>query len=194
MSRYLACFFLLGLSACSSISTVPSNKAAQSSPADIAAWSLDGRIGVQGGADGKAWQANLHWEHDPIQDRLRLSGPLNQGLVSIVSQGKLLYVNEGDGVSEMSRDAGSMLRKRLGFAVPIDSLRYWILGVPDPGSPSIAIKAAVGDSPAGFQQLGWQVTPLHAGNFGGWLLPQKLIVKGSAVKLKILADQWEIIK
>ena len=102
-------------------------------------------------------------------------------------QKDLIYVNEGNGVTSLSRDPDAMLRQRLGFAVPLSSLRYWVLGVPDPD------KAAqmVGDA-QGFQQAGWRIVPDKLASVDGWMLPQKLSVQGAGVKLKILADTWDL--
>lgn len=153
------------------------------------AWRMEGRIGVQTGED--AWQANLFWEHDAAQDRLRVSGPLSQGMVSIVLQKDLIYINEGNGVTELSRDPEAMLKERLGFAVPLSSLRYWILGAPDPGSPHTPFHAGDGSS-QGFRQSGWTIRLEHFMTVQERMLPQKMVVQGSGVKLKIVADSWEI--
>ena len=93
MSRLLWLFLMLA--GCASMQEQSKTKV----PSSIRSWSMDGRIGVQS-SEG-AWQANLYWEHDPAQDRLRISGPLNQGLVSIVVQKDLIYVNEGEGVTTL---------------------------------------------------------------------------------------------
>lgn len=173
------------LPGCTTVNTVSEPVVLPDTPASIQNWSMDGRIGVQ--AAEKAWQANLYWEHDPSQDRLRISGPLSQGLVSIVVQKDLIYVNEGNGVTSLSRDPDAMLRQRLGFAVPLSSLRYWVLGVPDPDKAA----QTVGDA-QGFQQAGWRIVPDKLASVDGWMLPQKLSVQGAGVKLKILADTWDL--
>jgi len=110
----------------------------------------------------------------------------NQGLVSIVVQKDLIYVNEGDGVTTLSRDPDAMLRQRLGFAIPLTSLRYWVLGVSDPDEASVSL------SKAGFRQLGWEVVVDELTPVSGWNLPQKLRVQGAGVRLKILADTWDV--
>ncbi len=179
--RFLPFLLLIG---CASVQTTPAPGALSKTPASIQSWSMEGRIGVQS-TDG-AWQANLYWEHDPIQDRLRISGPLSQGLVSIVVQKDLIYVNEGNGVTALSHDPDAMLRQRLGFAIPLASLRYWMLGVSDPGKASAPMKTG------GFRQLDWQISPDRFTVVAGWTLPQKLRVQGLGVKLKILADTWNI--
>lgn len=176
------------LAGCATVNTVPQPVVLPDSPASIRAWSVDGRIGVQ--TVDQAWQANLYWEHSPEQDRLRISGPLSQGLVSIVVQKDLIYVNEGNGMTQLSRDPDAMLRQRLGFAVPLTSLRYWMLGVPDPDRSSRAVPG--GEDGGGFEQAGWQIFPAALASVDGWMLPRKLRAQGAGVKLKILADDWQL--
>ena len=86
----------------------------------------------------------------------------------------------------MSRNPDAMLRQRLGFAIPLTSLRYWILGVSDPEKKSVSLATG------GFKQAGWEVASDKLTMVDGWMLPQKLRVQGAGVKLKILADSWDI--
>lgn len=170
------------------LARVPSLSQTQASLYTLKSWRMDGRIGVQTGSD--AWQANLFWEHDATQDRLRVSGPLSQGMVSIVIQQDLIFINLGEGRTELSHNPEALLRERLGFSVPLPSLRYWILGLPDPAR---AYTTASGGGPwNGFQQSGWTVVLERFLDVGSRLLPQKIRVQGGEVRLKIVADNWEI--
>jgi outer membrane lipoprotein LolB len=155
----------------------------------LESWRMEGRLGVQTSSD--AWQASLFWEHEPAQDRLRVSGPLSQGMVSIVVQKDLILINEGNGVTHTSRDPDALLRERLGFVVPLASLRYWILGVPDPAQSAVPLPAVSGAS-SGFEQAGWLVRVERSRDLENRKLPQKLQVQGHGVKLKIVSDIWEI--
>lgn len=168
---------------------VPRSDVARESLYALKVWRMDGRIGVQTAHD--AWQANLYWEHDPNQDRLRISGPLSQGMVSIVLQKDLIYINEGNGVTQLSRDPDAALRERLGFTVPLSSLRSWILGVPDPAQGYVPLSAGEG-TPGGFRQSGWVVSLDQLMSAGSHSVPRKLRVQGLGIKLKIIADTWEI--
>ena len=185
-SAGLAAFALAG---CATVATVSKPVDIPDSPASLQAWILDGRIGAQ--ATSQAWQANLYWEHAPTQDRLRISGPLSQGLVSIVVQKDLIYVNEGKGGETLSRDPDALLKQKLGFVVPLTSLRYWMVGIPDPDY-SFEIMGAGDDAAAGFRQAGWVIHPQNLGNVDGWMLPQKIRAEGPGVKLTILADNWTL--
>jgi outer membrane lipoprotein LolB len=162
---------------------------AQQSLYSLKAWRLEGRIGVRTSDD--AWQANLFWDHDAAQDKLRVSGPLSQGMVSIVVQEDLIYINEGNGVTELSHAPEAKLRERLGFAVPLSSLRYWMLGVPDPDLAYTPMPGGEGAA-HGFQQAGWAIRVDRLTDVGSRRLPQKVRAEGSGVKLKIITDRWEI--
>lgn len=156
---------------------------------DLKAWRLEGRIGVQTAND--AWQANLFWEHDADQDRLRVSGPFSQGMVSIILQKDLIYINEGGGVTELSRDPDAMLKERLGFAVPLSSLRYWIVGLPDPNHTHMPVYGESG-SLLGFRQAGWTLRFQSYTTVEDRVMPQKMAIQGGDVKLKLVADNWRI--
>lgn len=155
------------------------------SPVKLAKWVMDGRIGVHSSND--SWQANLVWGHDERQDRLRLSGPLSQGLITIIVQKDLIYINEGDGVEHLAREPEAALRAKLGFSVPLRSLRYWVLGVPN---PEVSWQVVSPETRGAFEQEGWRVTPSGRSAMGEYSLPERLLVEGSGIRLKIVVDQW----
>ena len=67
---------------------------------------------------------------------LTLDGPLGIGGVQVNSQGETLEVVNAHGEHIGNDLARAELRTRLGFDVPLASLRYWILGVPRPDAPA----------------------------------------------------------
>ena len=150
---------------------------------NLEAWRMDGRIGVQ--AKDEAWQAHISWTHEPRQDRLLIQGPLNQGMVSIVLRKGLIYINEGHGEAELSHEPEQTLRKRLGFSVPLYSLRYWLLGMPDPDADSTP-------TASGFDQSGWSLSIDDLRAVQRYRLPGKLKIQGGDVKLKLVVDDWTI--
>lgn len=189
MSR-VSCLVLLVLSlaGCATFQGDVGEKPATQSPDHLVNWGMEGRIGVHAAKD--SWQADLVWSHDLRQDRLRLSGPLSQGLVSIILQSDLIYINEGDGIDHLARDPEAALKARLGFAVPLKSLRCWILGIPNAEEPWQPLASG----PAGaFAQQGWSIVPSNPVTVGGYSLPGRLVVEGGGVRLKIIVDQWNPI-
>jgi outer membrane lipoprotein LolB len=163
--------------------TLPSQPAKQALLA-LKTWKLEGRIGVQTREDG--WSANLFWEHEGGQERLRISGPFSQGMVSIIVQKDLIYINEGHGAAQSSTDPEALLQARLGFAVPLRSLRYWVLGAPNPETPFTPLTGA------GFAQEGWRLAFQEFIQQDGLELPRKFSVANPSVKLKLIVDAWSV--
>ena len=150
-------------------------------------WTLDGRIAVKAGKEG--WNANLFWEHDGSQERLRIYGPFNQGAVSIILQNNRVYINEGNGNVTSSPDPDDLLKIRLGFSVPLSSLRFWLLGIPAPDSE---YRAQLDDKGGliGFEQQAWVLGFENFENVGNFVMPKKMTVQGNQVRLRLVVDEW----
>ena len=150
-------------------------------------WTLDGRIAVKAGKEG--WNANLFWEHDGGQDRLRISGPFSQGAVSIILQGQSVYINEGNGTAISSHDPDDLLQKRLGFSVPLGSLRFWVLGLP---APDKDYRAELDDEGGlkGFEQQAWVLGFENYETLGNFVMPKKMTIQGNQVRLRLVVDEW----
>ena len=193
-SRLLApvCGLLVvsGLSGCATFmggNLLPRSTEAQQQLYASKAWTLEGRIAVKSGNEG--WSANLFWEHDGGQERLRLYGPFGQGAVSIILQNQMIYINEGNGVVNSSRDPEELLTRKLGFSVPLGSLRYWVLGLP---APDISYQAELDDKGGlkGFQQQAWVLGFENFENVGNFVMTQKMTIQGSQVRLRLVVDEW----
>lgn len=182
---------LLGLSGCAAMRREPAGMAEQQALVGrLGKWKLEGRIAVRTTQD--AWQANLVWEHEGKQDRLRFSGPLNQGMVSIILQEDLIFINEGNGVERMSRDPDALLTEKLGFSVPLASLRYWILGVPAPFEKSAAMELDSAGRLRHLRQSDWSLDFERYGYWDGISLPQKILIRNPELRIRLFADEWTI--
>lgn len=158
--------------------------------AGLKRWRLEGRIAVQTPDD--AWQASLAWDHDGRQDRLRVFGPLNQGTVSIVLQDDLILINQGDGNERISRDPDALLKEKLGFSIPLRSLRYWVLGVSAPGEASVEMEQYPDGRLKRLKQAEWSLDYERYRLWDRFMLPQKMLIQGRTLRLKLFADEWVI--
>ena len=67
--------------------------------------------------------------------------------------------------------------------VPVRSLRYWVIGLPEPTSPYIA-------TATGFTQAGWLIDYKQMQSVDKQSMPHKITVSNEQVKLKLIIDQW----
>lgn len=146
-------------------------------------WSLDGRVALTGVED--SWTADLAWAHRHDDEQIKLSGPLGQGAMKIHLSGNRVTVAQGDDKVESSDDPEGFVNQRLGLFVPVTSLRYWVLGLPEPGLD-------FEETDKGFRQSGWTIVFQSMQPVGQLLLPRKMSVTNDRVKLKLIINQWTL--
>lgn len=152
-----------------------------------AAWQLDGRAAVAVGKQG--WQASLNWTQNGPSSEVHLAGPLGVGSLVLKKTPAGLSLNgapPGDAVL-------AQLQERLGFALPLDELRFWLLGVPDPAEP-FALARDAQDRARSLSQAGWTVDYDRYLGVDGDLLPGHLVMSRDDVRVKIAADHWVGVK
>jgi outer membrane lipoprotein LolB len=151
---------------------------------------LKGRVAVATGATG--FNANLRWTQDADTAHLTLEGPLGVGGVQVNASGDTLEVINSRGEHIGNDLARAELRTRLGFDVPLASLRYWILGVPRPGAPveeSLNLEQQRLD---GLTQDGWHVAYDAYVDAHGQTLPARLTLEREAVRVRLVVDDWQL--
>ena len=144
-------------------------------------WSFEGRLGLTGIKD--SWQANINWQHRSSNEEIRLSGPLGQGATIIKLTGTLVTIDRGNDKIQTSLEPEAFISQQLGMFVPVRSLRYWVIGVPEPGSPYV-------EAGLGFRQAGWLIEYKQMQRVNVQNMPRRITVTNEKVKLKIMIDQW----
>lgn len=146
-----------------------------------------GRIGVHAGDEG--FNGQFWWRQDGVVFRARISGPLGAGTVFINGDGGEITVTGRDGVVTELHDAEAELRQMYGWTIPVTSLRFWALGIPDPASPA---EIEFGDDGrlAKLHQRNWQVDITQYREGGGQLLPRRLTAVNNDVKVRLVIDNW----
>jgi len=147
-------------------------------------WQLGGRAAVAVGTQG--WQATLNWRQRDRESELHLAGPFGVGAVVITRTSAGLSLNgapPSDAVLEQ-------LQQRLGFDLPLDYLRYWLLGVPDPGAASDVERNAQ-DRAQHLTQADWTIDYDRYMPVDGDLLPAQLVLNHEGVRVRIAVEHWE---
>jgi outer membrane lipoprotein LolB len=151
-------------------------------------FSLKGRVAVATGKEG--FNAGMRWTQEGASSRVSLEGPLGVGGVQITADGSKLSIVTSKGEHLDSDAARAELGSRLGFEPPISSLRYWILGVPDPAQPSKEVVDQQQQRLQGLEQDGWQIDYSSYVPVGSEWLPARLTLQRAGVRVRVLVDGW----
>lgn len=150
---------------------------------------LNGRVAVAVGTQG--FNAGLRWTQSGAVTQLALTGPLGAGGVEVTANGDDLSVVTSNGRHLGNAAARTQLEDKLGFEPPLASLRYWVLGVPDPAAPA----SLQFDSQQRVTQLtqdGWQVDYTAYMPVGAEWLPRLLTLRRQAVRVRMVVDGWQL--
>jgi outer membrane lipoprotein LolB len=181
---FICWIIVLVLSGCSSITLEHEpaySKHARELLYNLDIWLFNGRLAITGQND--SWSANVNWRHAVDKEEIKLSGPLGQGATIIKLSNDFVSVDRGDGKVQTSEQSEEFVNQQLGVFVPINSLRYWVIGLPEPSQSFV-------ETSDGFTQADWLVRYAQMQAVNGQSMPRKMTVSNSRVKLKLIIDQW----
>jgi outer membrane lipoprotein LolB len=84
----------------------------------------------------------------------------------------------------------AQLQERLGFVLPLDHLRFWLLGVPDPGATFDLMRNSQ-DRASQLSQDGWIIDYDRYMPVDGDSLPAHLVLTRESVRVRIAVDRWQ---
>lgn len=150
-------------------------------------WEFSGRIAVKTATDG--FNGKLRWAQESDAFEATASGPLGAGAVRIAGDGRSVVLTDKDGVRTELDDAELDFRLRYGWTIPVQSLRYWALGVPDPAAPADTVIDENGQL-SSLQQRDWSVTFSRYAEGGGQMMPKVLTAENSDTRVRLVIDYW----
>jgi outer membrane lipoprotein LolB len=150
-------------------------------------WEFIGRIAVKASDEG--FNGKFNWTQNDDAFNATVGGPLGIGTVRIEGDGRSVVLTDKDGVQTALRDAEAELRYRYGWTIPVASLRYWALGIPDPSM--VAETEFDGDGRlARLRQSDWVVEISRYREGGGQPMPRILSVTNDDTRVRMVIDKW----
>jgi outer membrane lipoprotein LolB len=148
---------------------------------------FSGRIAVSAGDDG--FNGKIRWLQDGDTFQATVGGPLGIGTVRIEGDGRTIVHTDKDGVRTELANAEQDLLYRYGWTIPVTSLRFWALGLPDPGTPAQTEL----NSEQQLQKLVQRNWTVHISRYrvsNGQSMPNLLSASSAETRVRIVFDKW----
>jgi outer membrane lipoprotein LolB len=191
MRALLPYIALLALAACHTLSPVPATPWSERRIAlqAVDKFQVSGQLAVATPSEG--FSANLQWQQQGVGSELVLRGPLGMGGARLNFDGEVLRLTNSQGTQLEGVPAQTELVRVLGFEAPLSSLRYWLLGTPDPArvaTETLDDKQRL----AQLQQGEWQVDYGEYQQTAGQWLPRRMALTRGGVKVKLQLSNWQL--
>lgn len=159
----------------------------------LAGWTARGRIALKTPDTGG--QGSFIWTQAGDDAVIRVSGPFGAGAYEIRwSPARLTVVSvRGEVAADLAGPdaAEQFLKAQLGWALPVDSARRWLLGLPGPGSPAVTTTDQNGLLLT-LEQGGWQMRYADYRREGGISLPRRLVLEHAGSRVRFVIDAWQL--
>lgn len=154
---------------------------------ELVDWEFRGRIAVKSDADG--FNGKINWAQTGDRFYATVGGPLGIGTVVIEGSSAAIMLTDKDGKQTVLVDPERELYARYGWTIPVSSLRFWALGIPDPANEADTEV----DESGRLQQLlqrDWSVEISRYRENAGQDMPRTLTAKNPDTRVRMVIDKW----
>jgi outer membrane lipoprotein LolB len=155
----------------------------------LADWQLQGRVGIVNGRDSGS--GSMDWKQQGDSLAFSFRGPFGAGALQVQGNSNALWVRSSRGDDFVTTDPEQDFSRRLHIPLPVLSMRYWMLGMPDPNAAYTKTVDAHGQL-VSLLQRGWRVDYQDYASFNGYDLPTRLLIECATVRIKVAVNDWRL--
>ena len=158
----------------------------------ISGFELEAQIGVVD--RGRGFTGSMTWRKSRGADLVLVQGPLESGGFRLSGHpGRWILMTARGRRVEIRHGLRRALGRWFGIPVPLESLRFWILGLPDPRFPAEFLWTRRGRVRTLLQDR-WQVRLGQYLPVGRQALPTDVILAHGPIRIHVRVDRWSIIR
>lgn len=188
---WLVALATLGLDACRTLPVPPVTPWSEQRATMQALTSYQFRGQLAAATASEGFSAAVSWQQQGAASEAQLRAPFGVGGAQLRFDAAGLQMTGSNGVALRGAAAQEAMIGLLGFEPPLASLRFWLLGVPDPAAPGEEVL----DAAQRLQQLrqyDWQVEYRDYSRLGSLWLPGLVTLSHDHARLKVHITRWQL--
>lgn len=156
----------------------------------IRGFEISGELGVVDRHRG--FSGSFYWRDQRGRNLLVVTAPLGSGGFRLSGHpGHWRLVTSRGRTLSVRHCLRCVLAHWFAVPVPIQSLGYWVRGLPDPGIPAREIRDSKGRL-RHLAQEDWHLLFEHYGQVAGLPVPTSLILRYRSARIHLLVDRWTV--
>jgi outer membrane lipoprotein LolB len=162
----------------------------------VDSWALQGRLAVSDEAEGGS--GSFSWRQEGGSSRMDFHGALGRGAWRLVADANGAELEFADGTLYRAASVDSLVRGQIGWAVPVESLAWWVRGLAAPGEVQQRLLDEEGRL-SELRQNGWSIefgrygqAGVSNGAHGALTLPLRMTARQADRAVKLVVRKWEL--
>ncbi|VAW93910.1 hypothetical protein MNBD_GAMMA21-186 [hydrothermal vent metagenome] len=159
--------------------------------AQIKYWRLRGRLLVSHGED--VWSLSLEWQQKDEDYKIFIHGLFGAGKVKLVGNADGVMLRNSDDQSFYADNPEDLLYQQTGIHMPVEGLRYWVMGLTSPGQLKKPQIDGLGRL-AYLEDTNWKVNFKRYTKVSGMDLPRKVFIEKpeQEIDVRLVVDKWTL--
>lgn len=151
-------------------------------------WTLTGRLALNDSEDGGSGRFSWDWRENFSQ--LDFRAALGKGTWRISVEPEYAWIESGDGGRADAGTVHELLEQQIGWPVPVDALRWWVLGMAEPGVVYSRMDLDELGRILFLEQQGWHIAFSRYKDEPPFL-PGRVIAEHAEYQVKLIVSQWQ---
>lgn len=153
-------------------------------------WQFDGRISLI--TEHEAWAGKLYWQQQNSDYFIHFNVPSGQGAMQLRGNGDGVELRLSNGDVYSAEDPSELLKRETDWDLPIDSLWFWIRGLPSPTMSKHMTTLNDEGLIAVIEQNNWHIQFDRYDSYQNHLFPRKIVIKHEDLKLRLVVTNWTV--
>lgn len=156
----------------------------------LESWAFNGRAALSGD-EVASRTVRIRWQQAGGDFAIAFQSPIGQRLAELSGDADGVTLRLPGEAPVVAADSSALLEAALGWYAPVESLRYWVLGLPDPAARGVPELDPWGRVTR-LRQDGWIVDYAQYVDAGGFELPRRLTVSHPGLHIRLVIDRWDL--
>ncbi|MGI9227820.1 MAG: lipoprotein insertase outer membrane protein LolB [Gammaproteobacteria bacterium] len=152
-------------------------------------WSLKGR--VAGRSNNEGFRAGVRWRQQQHIFDIDLHGPLGRKVAVIKGKEGDVQLTTSKGESYSAADPEDLMQDLFGYSLPVNGLRYWMRGIPDPQQKYASLELDKQGRLKQLNQAGWLID-YNRYHDGEPAMPAFIKITNQVLDANIVIDHWSL--
>lgn len=151
-------------------------------------WTLDGSFGLR--VDRRGWSAGLRWRQVGNLFHIEIYDPLGRTVAKLTGHPGEVTLEDEHGQVYRADSAAALMKRVLGWSLPVAGLSYWVRGVPVSGVHVAGLQLDDRGRLIRLRQDGWDVHYEEYNYDAVGARPTRVVMTHGNVHLLLVVNQW----